>query len=56
MGTPSPEPQHDAKDFRSLPEPIRLEDTVSAQEVREAPDPAMGRDADTEWLLRYGAG
>ena len=41
---------------RSLPEPVRLEDTVTSQDVVEAPDPTMGRDAETEWLLRYGAG
>ena len=50
-GTPS-----DAADFRQLPEPVRLEDTVTSLEVESAPDPTMGRDAETEWLLRNAAG
>lgn len=52
MGKMSHEDQHEAQDFRRLPEPIRLEDTVTTQEAREVPDPTMGRDAETEWLLR----
>lgn len=43
---------NDAVDFTTLPEPVRLEDTVTTQDSREAPSPTMGRDADTEWLLR----
>lgn len=42
----------DSVDFTTLPGPVRLEDTVTSQETREAPSPTMGRDADTEWLLR----
>jgi hypothetical protein len=38
--------------FRTLPEHIRLEDTISTQEVDPAPDPTMGRDAELEFLLR----
>lgn len=56
MGNPRSDEQHEVHDFRKLPEPVRIEDTVTAQDAREAPDPTMGRDADTEWLLRYGAG
>ncbi len=56
MGRTPPDGQHEARDFRRLPEPTRLEDMVTTQESREAPDPTMGRDADTEWLLRNAAG
>lgn len=56
MGKTPSEEQHEAPNFRRLPEPVRLEDTVTTQDTREAPDPTLGRDADTEWLLRYGAG
>ena len=38
--------------FRSLPEHVRLEDTMAAQETDAPPDPTMSRDADTDWLLR----
>jgi hypothetical protein len=56
MSKTPPKDQHEAQDFRRLPEPIRLEDMVTTQEARDAPDPTLGRDADTEWLLRNGAG
>lgn len=56
MVTTPPEEPHGARDFRRLPEPVALEDTVTTQDAREAPDPTLGRDADTEWLLKYGAG
>jgi hypothetical protein len=39
--------------FRRLPEPIKLEDTVTSQEAEPAPDPEGGRDTDVEFLLRY---
>ncbi len=42
----------DSVDFTTLSQPVRLEETVTTQETREAPSPTMGRDADTEWLLR----
>jgi len=38
--------------FRTLPEHIPLEDTISTQEVDPAPDPTMGRDTELEFLLR----
>ena len=40
-------------DYRVLPEPIALEDTVVTQETRDAPDPTMGRDTETDFLLRH---
>lgn len=49
-------PPRDASHHRQLPEPIRLEDTITSQDVVDAPDPTMGRDTETEWLLKYGAG
>ena len=42
-------------DFRHLPEPIALEDTIAEKDVRDAPDPDFGRDPNHEWMLRYGA-
>jgi hypothetical protein len=41
-----------AADYRTLPEPIPLADTITTQETRDAPDPTMGRDTETEFLLR----
>ena len=38
--------------FRTLPEHVPLEDTISTQEVDPAPDPTMGRDPDLDFLLR----
>jgi len=38
--------------FRTLPEHVRLEDTISTQEVDPGPDPTMGRDTELEFLLR----
>lgn len=55
--TPGPlDADEDVTDHRTLPEPVRLEDTITSQDVVDAPEPTMGRDAETEWLLRYGAG
>ncbi len=45
-----------ATDYRELPEPIRLDETITSQEASDPPDPTMGRDAETEWLLRNAAG
>jgi len=38
--------------FKTLPGHIRLEDTISTQDVDPGPDPAMGRDTELEFLLR----
>lgn len=52
---PRPEPPAaPAADFRRLPEPIALEDTVPGHDVRDAPDPDGGRDPNHEWMLRHG--
>lgn len=50
---PAPQPGA-APDFRRLPEPIALEDTVASQDVRHVPDPDGGRDPNHEWMLRHG--
>jgi hypothetical protein len=42
-----------AKRFKVLPLPVKLEDTIASQEVRDAPDPEAGRDTDRDFLLRY---
>ena len=52
----APEASRDATDYRVLPEPIHLDETVTSQEASAAPDPTGGRDADTEWLLRNAGG
>ncbi|MBF0689565.1 MAG: heme biosynthesis protein HemY [Cellulomonas sp.] len=53
---PEPRPEPPAEpgtDFRRLPEPIALEDTVATQDVRDAPDPDGGRDPNHEWMIRH---
>lgn len=41
--------------YRHLPEPVRLEETITSQETDPAPDPDGGRDPDRDFLLRYAA-
>lgn len=55
MAGTSPRPS-DADDHRHLPEPVALKDTITSHDVVDAPDPTMGRDTETEWLLRNAAG
>lgn len=43
------------EDYRHLPEPVRLEDTVAEVDVRPVPDPDNGIDPDSLFLLRNGA-
>jgi hypothetical protein len=43
----------DAEDYRHLPEPVRLEDTVASVDARPVPDPDGGVDAQTLFMLRY---
>ncbi|GAB3262115.1 hypothetical protein [Arthrobacter pigmenti] len=42
--------------YRKLPERIRVEDMVAAKETRPVPDPKMGRDTETDFLLRHAGG
>lgn len=39
--------------YAALPEPVRLADTTTSQPATDAPDPTMGRDTETEFMLRY---
>ena len=41
--------------FKQLPEHIRLEDTITSQDVEPVPDPEGGMDTDRAFLIRYGA-
>ena len=43
-------------DYSELPARIPLEDVITTQATREAPDPTMGRDTESEFLLRNAAG
>jgi hypothetical protein len=40
-------------DYRHLPEPVRVEDTVAELDTRPVPDPDGGVDAQTLFMLRY---
>jgi len=42
--------------FRRLPAPVRLEDTITSQDVVPVPDPEGGRNTEQDFLLRYAAG
>ena len=42
----------DAAEYRELPRRIAVEDMIETHETRDAPDPTMGRDTETEFLLR----
>jgi hypothetical protein len=42
--------------FRTLPEPIRLEDMVAVQVVSPPADPTMGRDPERDFMLRNAGG
>lgn len=44
----------DTTDFRHLPEPVRLEDTVAEVDVRPVPDPDAGRDRDSKDAIEAG--
>ena len=39
--------------YKVLPEQVRLEDTVVGVETQPVPDPTMGRDTETEFMLRH---
>ncbi len=42
-------------DFHKLPKAVRLEDTITSQDVEPVPDPEAGMDTDRQFLIRYGA-
>lgn len=39
--------------YRQLPDRVRLEETVAAQDPRPVPGPTLGRDPDLDFMLRY---
>ncbi len=39
-------------DHRRLPEPVRWADMIASQPTRPVPDPLMGRDTETDFMLR----
>jgi hypothetical protein len=45
----------DVRDFRHLPEPVDLDDTIATHETDPPPDPEGGRDTERDFMLRYGA-
>ncbi|MEN0130563.1 MAG: hypothetical protein AAGC49_14050 [Brevundimonas sp.] len=45
-------PEATANRWASLPEPIRIADTITSQETVPARDPEFERDPQTEFLLR----
>jgi hypothetical protein len=49
-------PGPDRERFRHLPEPVDPKDMVAMHETEPPPDPEGGRNTDTDFLLRYGAG
>lgn len=42
-------------DYRRLPEPVDLDDTIATHETDPPPDPEGGRDPERDFMLRYGA-
>lgn len=40
--------------FRKLPSAVRLEDTITSQDVEPVPDPEAGHNTDRDFLIRYG--
>lgn len=39
--------------YRTLPPPIRVEDTIATHEAAPPPDPNAGRDPERDFMLRY---
>ena len=39
--------------YRTLPEPVRLADTVEVHDPLPPPDPTAGRDPERDFVLRY---
>ncbi|GCD20376.1 heme biosynthesis protein HemY [Cellulomonas algicola] len=49
---PQPDPRDPRARWATLPEPVRIADTITSQASSDAPDPVMGRDTETEFMLR----
>jgi hypothetical protein len=41
------------RDYRRLPDPVRLEDTIATQDAGPPPDPEGGQDPERDFMLRY---
>lgn len=41
------------RSYAVLPEPVRLEDTITSEDVAVVQDPYAGRDTETEFMLRH---
>jgi len=52
MSAPAAEGRRPPEDFTTLPDPIRPEEMVAMTDTTLAPDPTMGRDTETEFMLR----
>lgn len=39
--------------YRTLPEPVRIADTIESHDPFPAADPTMGRDPEQDFMLRY---
>jgi hypothetical protein len=53
---PAEPPPAERPDYRHLPEPVDLDDTIASHETDPAPDPEGGRNTERDFMLRYGAG
>lgn len=51
-----PEGPRGVTDYRVLPEPVAFEDMITSQDADAAPDPTLGRDIETEFMLHSAAG
>ncbi|WP_035770086.1 hypothetical protein [Arthrobacter castelli] len=50
------EPDSAGGRYSELPEPVRAEDMIATKDTRPVPDPKMGRDTETDFLLRNAGG
>ena len=55
-GSDKPDKPASSARFKSLPERIRPEDMIEAQETEPPPDPTMGRDTEHDFLMRNAGG
>ncbi|MEV8376428.1 hypothetical protein AB0P21_27040 [Kribbella sp. NPDC056861] len=58
MTDPMPAKQEEpaAEKYKHLPAAVRLEDTIATHDPDAPADPTLGRDPETEFLLRHGGG
>jgi hypothetical protein len=47
------EAERPCRDYRQLPAPVRLQDTVTSIEADPPPDFLAGRDPERDFMLRY---